>query len=72
MRVDDGAWNDATLADDGGIDSWRQWSWTWDASPGDHKLYVRAFDPTGPQTGAVQGEVPDGATGYDSVSVKVS
>ena len=26
VRVDDGAWNDATLADDGGIDSWRQWS----------------------------------------------
>ena len=72
VRVDDGAWNDATLADDGGIDSWRQWSWTWDASPGDHKLYVRASDPSGPQTGAVQGEVPDGATGYDSVKVKVS
>ena len=72
VRVDDGAWNDATLADDGSIDSWRQWSWTWDASPGDHKLYVRASDPSGPQTGAVQGEVPDGATGYDSVKVKVS
>ena len=52
VRVDDGAWNDATLAADGSIDSWRQWTWTWDASPGDHKLYVRAFDPTGPQTGA--------------------
>jgi len=72
VRVDDGAWNDATLAADGSIDSWRQWSWTWDASPGDHKLYVRASDPSGPQTGAVQGEVPDGATGYDSVKVKVS
>ncbi|WP_426592830.1 molybdopterin-dependent oxidoreductase [Cellulomonas sp. McL0617] len=72
VRVDDGAWNDATLAADGGIDSWRQWTWSWDASPGDHKLYVRAFDPQGPQTGAVQGEVPDGATGYDSVHVTVS
>jgi DMSO/TMAO reductase YedYZ molybdopterin-dependent catalytic subunit len=72
VRVDDGSWNDATLADDGGVDSWRQWTWTWDAEPGDHELFVRAFDPTGPQTGAVQGEVPDGATGYDSVQVKVS
>ncbi|WP_028050312.1 molybdopterin-dependent oxidoreductase [Cellulomonas sp. URHD0024] len=72
VRVDDGSWSDATLADDGGIDSWRQWSWTWDASPGDHQLFVRAFDPQGPQTGAVQGEVPDGATGYDTFSVKVS
>lgn len=72
VRVDDGAWNDATLADDGGIDSWRQWTWSWDAEPGDHELFVRAFDPQGPQTGAVQGEIPDGATGYDTVRVKVS
>ncbi len=73
VRVDDGSWNDATLADDGSIDSWRQWSWTWvDAAPGNHELFVRAFDPLGPQTGAVQGEVPDGATGYDSVKVTIT
>ena len=72
VRVDDGSWNDATLADDGSVDSWRQWSWSWDATPGDHQLYVRASDPQGPQTGAVQGEVPDGATGYDSVRVTIS
>ncbi|GIG22928.1 molybdopterin-binding protein [Cellulomonas chitinilytica] len=72
VRVDDGAWNDVTLAADGGIDSWRQWSWTWpDAPSGDHRLYVRAFDPDGPQTGVVLGEVPDGATGYDDVRVSV-
>ena len=58
VRVDDGAWNDATLADDGGIDSWRQWSWTWDAEPGEYQLFVRASDPQGPQTGAVQGDDP--------------
>lgn len=72
VRVDDGDWNDATLADDGGIDSWRQWSWTWDAEPGDHDLYVRASDPLGPQTGTRADVVPDGATGYDTVRVKVS
>ena len=72
VRVDDGDWNDATLADDGGIDSWRQWSWTWDAEPGSHELFVRASDPQGPQTGAVADVIPDGATGYDAVRVIVT
>ena len=71
VRVDDGPWQDAGLADDGGIDTWRQWSWTWQAEAGDHELRVRAFDPDGPQTGAVQDVVPDGATGYDVVRVRV-
>ncbi|WP_421740871.1 molybdopterin-dependent oxidoreductase [Cellulomonas sp.] len=72
VRVDEGSWNDATLADDGGIDSWRQWSWTWDAEPGEYQLFVRASDPQGPQTGAVAGVIPDGATGYDTVRVTVT
>jgi DMSO/TMAO reductase YedYZ molybdopterin-dependent catalytic subunit len=72
VRVDDGDWNDATLAADGGIDSWRQWSWTWDAEPGEYDLFVRASDPQGPQTGAVAGVIPDGATGYDTIRVKVT
>ena len=67
-----GGWSDATLADDGGIDSWRQWSWTWDAEPGEYQLFVRASDPQGPQTGAVADVVPDGATGYDTVRVTVT
>ncbi|WP_218052361.1 molybdopterin-dependent oxidoreductase [Cellulomonas algicola] len=71
VRVDDGDWQDAELAGDGGVDSWRQWRWTWPAEPGEHQLFVRAFDPDGPQTGAQQGEIPDGATGYDSVRVTV-
>ncbi|MDQ0373181.1 molybdopterin-dependent oxidoreductase [Cellulomonas humilata] len=72
VRVDQGSWNDATLADDGSIDSWRQWSWTWDAEPGEYQLFVRASDPQGPQTGAVAGVIPDGATGYDTVRVTVT
>ncbi|WP_444665023.1 molybdopterin-dependent oxidoreductase [Cellulomonas sp. CW35] len=71
VRADEGAWQDATLAADGGIDSWRQWRWTWRAEPGEHVLHVRAFDPEGPQTGEVADVVPDGATGYDSVHVTV-
>lgn len=72
VRVDDGDWQDAELAGDGGVDSWRQWRWTWPAEPGEHQLFVRAFDPDGPQTGAQQGEIPDGATGYDSLRVTVA
>jgi DMSO/TMAO reductase YedYZ molybdopterin-dependent catalytic subunit len=71
VRVDDGAWQDATLADSGGIDTWRQWSWEWDATPGDHVLHARAFDPAGPQTGAEADVVPDGATGYPTKRVTV-
>ena len=72
VQVDRGPWQDATLADSGGIDSWRQWRWTWaGAEPGRHELRVRAFDPDGPQTGALAGVLPDGATGYDYVQVSV-
>jgi DMSO/TMAO reductase YedYZ molybdopterin-dependent catalytic subunit len=71
VRVDDGAWQDATLADSGGIDSWRQWTFDWDATPGNHVLYARAFDPSGPQTGAEADVVPDGATGYPTKHVTV-
>jgi len=72
VRVDEGSWTDADLAGDGGVDSWRQWRWTWPASPGEHQLFVRAFDPDGPQTGEQQGEIPDGATGYDTVRITVT
>lgn len=71
VRVDDGAWQDAELAGDGGVDTWRQWRWTWRAEPGEHRLLVRAFDPDGPQTGEQQDVVPDGATGYDTLTVTV-
>ncbi|MDQ0427126.1 molybdopterin-dependent oxidoreductase [Cellulomonas iranensis] len=73
VRVDDGAWQDADLAADGGVDSWRQWRWTWpDAAPGDHVLAVRAWDPDGPQTGVPADVVPDGAAGYDTLDVTVT
>ncbi|MDM7831819.1 molybdopterin-dependent oxidoreductase [Cellulomonas edaphi] len=71
VRVDSGPWQDATLAADGGIDTWRQWSWRWSAEAGDHTLRVRAFDPDGPQSGADVDVVPDGAEGYDEIEVSV-
>ena len=29
------------------IDTWRQWTWTWDATPGNHRIEVRATDADG-------------------------
>ncbi|MGV8978072.1 MAG: molybdopterin-dependent oxidoreductase [Cellulomonas sp.] len=71
VRVDDGPWQPATLAADGGIDSWRQWAFAWEAPPGDHTLQCRAIDPDGPQTDAVADVVPNGATGLHTVPVHV-
>jgi DMSO/TMAO reductase YedYZ molybdopterin-dependent catalytic subunit len=72
VKVDDGAWQVAQLADDLTDDSWRQWSIDWNATAGKHTLQVRATDKTGAtQTDKVQSPAPDGATGYHTRSVKV-
>lgn len=72
VRVDDGPWQEATLADAISADTWRQWRYAWDATPGAHTLTVRATDATGKvQTSAVRDVVPDGATGLHSVRVTV-
>ena len=47
VRVDGGAWQTARLADVPSIDTWRQWVWQWDATPGSHTLEVRATDRSG-------------------------
>lgn len=71
LQVDDGDWQPATLSEEISVDTWRQWSWTWPATPGEHVLRVRASDPDGPQTGEVAGVLPDGATGWHEVRVTV-
>jgi DMSO/TMAO reductase YedYZ molybdopterin-dependent catalytic subunit len=72
-RVDNGAWNEATLATVPGIDTWRQWVWEWDATPGTHLIEARATDKTGyTQTSVVANDAPNGASGYPSTQVTVS
>jgi DMSO/TMAO reductase YedYZ molybdopterin-dependent catalytic subunit len=73
VRVDQGPWNEARLATVPGIDTWRQWVWEWDATPGQHVLEARATDKTGyTQTSAQAQPEPNGASGYPTVSVTVS
>ena len=61
------------LAAADGIDTWRQWMWAWDASPGLHQLQVRATDNAGvTQTSRRAQPVPNGASGWDSVVVTVT
>lgn len=71
VRVDGGAWQDADLAAVPGVDTWRQWSFSWQATPGRHTLEVRASDPDGPQTGDASPPAPDGATGWHAIDVTV-
>ncbi|MGO1203474.1 molybdopterin-dependent oxidoreductase [Cellulosimicrobium funkei] len=72
VRVDDGPWRAATLAATVGPDTWRQWSYAWDATPGEHRLTVRATDAHGrTQTADVAPPAPDGASGWHEVAVRV-
>lgn len=74
VRIDDGPWQQAHLGTGYSGDTWRLWSFPWQAeSAGEHTITVRATD----NTGAVQTEqwadpVPDGATGWHSVDFAVT
>jgi DMSO/TMAO reductase YedYZ molybdopterin-dependent catalytic subunit len=73
VQVDGGAWQPATLATVASVDTWRLWSLSWDATPGDHQIRVRATD-NGGQTQPEQEEppAPNGATGWHTIKVTVS
>ncbi|MFI7005307.1 sulfite oxidase [Streptomyces sp. NPDC050145] len=72
VRVDDGPWERARLAAQDTRDTWRQWSWPWEATKGSHTLSVRATDGTGrTQTARRTPTLPDGATGWHTVIVTV-
>jgi hypothetical protein len=73
VRVDDGPWQRARLAEEASIDTWRQWVWDWDATPGRHNIEARATDATGEtQPEARADPFPDGATGWHSIVVRVA
>jgi DMSO/TMAO reductase YedYZ molybdopterin-dependent catalytic subunit len=72
IQVDDEPWVPARLAQELNDTTWRQWVYEWEATPGNHRLRIRATD----KTGQTQPEervppIPDGATGWHSVFVRV-
>jgi DMSO/TMAO reductase YedYZ molybdopterin-dependent catalytic subunit len=73
IRVDGGPWREAKLAEEAGIDLWRQWSYSLDAKPGTARLEVRATDRKGAtQTEKRARPFPDGASGWHSIVVTVT
>jgi DMSO/TMAO reductase YedYZ molybdopterin-dependent catalytic subunit len=69
----DGTWHPAKLAAQDTIDTWRQWYYVWDATPGQHTLKVRATDKTGHTQAAVNHRTePNGATGYHTITAAVT
>lgn len=70
VQIDDGEWQEATLATDVSDDTWRQWVLEWDATPGDHTLRVRATDNNGDTQTEMRAPVaPNGATGWHQIRV---
>ncbi|MFI8972627.1 molybdopterin-dependent oxidoreductase [Nocardia asteroides] len=73
VQIDDGPWRQARLSTEVTIDTWRQWVYDWDATSGQHTIRARAIDDTGtPQTAIQQDVVPDGATGYPTLTLQVA
>ncbi|MBE1547041.1 DMSO/TMAO reductase YedYZ molybdopterin-dependent catalytic subunit [Mycobacterium sp. OAS707] len=77
VRIDSpnkqGPWLPADLGASYSNDTWRLWSFNWQATqPGEHTISVRATDNTGAvQTADEASPVPDGATGWHTVSFAV-
>ncbi|MGY1839267.1 MULTISPECIES: molybdopterin-dependent oxidoreductase [unclassified Modestobacter] len=72
VRVDDGPWQQAVLAEQLDVDCWRQWYLPWDATPGRHRIAARATDGLGElQTDEQLPVAPDGASGHPVIEVVV-
>lgn len=72
VRVDDGPWQPAELAEAISEDTWRQWVADVVLEPGEHELTVRATDRNGDvQIADFAPPVPSGATGHHSISVSI-
>lgn len=74
VRIDNGAWQAAEPGASYSNETWRLWSFPWQAKdPGSHTITVRAIDNTGAtQTGDRVPPAPDGATGWHTVDFAVA
>jgi DMSO/TMAO reductase YedYZ molybdopterin-dependent catalytic subunit len=68
----DGTWHEAELSAPISDATWVQWVLQWDATPGQHRIAVRATDGTGTlQEERTSRPTPDGARGWHTISVQV-
>ncbi len=73
VRIDDGPWSATRLSAPISKATWIQWLYIWDATPGSHRIEVRAIDGTGEiQTEARSAPAPDGARGHHAIQVAVA
>jgi len=73
IRIDGGTWARAKLGAVDTIDTWRQWRYDWEATPGAHTITVRATDGDGVVQTDVQAQpFPSGATGLHQIPVTVT
>ena len=73
FQLDGGPWRSAELGGVPGLDTWVQWAGEAEVEPGKHTLVVRATDKSGYRQTAVRTDVvPDGATGWHTVTFKAT
>ncbi len=72
VRIGD-EWYDAQLAAVTGVDTWRQWLYSWSATPGTYEISVRATNADGEvQTEDSAPPAPNGASGWHTVTITVT
>jgi len=73
VRLDNGPWQQAMLSAEVTKDAWRMWWAELDATSGGHSARVRATDRSGyTQTDKIADVVPDGATGWHTITFTAS
>jgi hypothetical protein len=71
VQIDDGPWSAAELGPELAPTAWRQWRLDWQATPGAHRLQVRAEGRWGLQPTRQAPPYPAGTMGLHTVSVRV-
>ena len=72
LKIDDDDFVETTLAEPLNDETWRQWRHPWTATPGPHRLVVRATDGDGVLQTEERAEIrPDGTAGWQSRLVTV-
>jgi DMSO/TMAO reductase YedYZ molybdopterin-dependent catalytic subunit len=72
VQFDDGPWLPAKLGGAVTDETWLQWVYQWDATPGKHVIRVRATDKTGAlQSSNNVDPAPNGAEGLHEITVTV-